>query len=202
MLAECSHIQFYSGSNQWIADVDNLQNYLDIVVKKELSLTEYSTLDRTIDRIGTSNNLKNSIAGLRNSNMRPVNTAAGAPYNANLNYVEPTYFNVGPVGDGAGAGNITYNVQVPLKMIRNTAFSVNKNMYFGQTTYLKMYFGSISKIAYQSDAGTGPNGGVKAAYAGAATITNLQLMLAVESNQDLVNDIKTKVSTTSICASI
>src|SRR4051812_44588533 len=34
-LREISHIQFYSGNSMWIADIDNLQNYLDIVLKKE-----------------------------------------------------------------------------------------------------------------------------------------------------------------------
>ena len=29
-LKEISHIQFYTGSNMWIVDFDNLQNYLDI----------------------------------------------------------------------------------------------------------------------------------------------------------------------------
>ncbi|HRP37573.1 MAG TPA: hypothetical protein PLS50_07235, partial [Candidatus Dojkabacteria bacterium] len=164
MLSEISHIQFYSGSNQWIADVDNLQNYLDIVVKKETSLRDYSSLDLTIDRIGLSNSLKNSLAGLRNSNMTPANFNAGAAYSANLNYVEPTYFNRGAVGNGAVAGLVTYNVQVPLKMIRNTVFSVNKNLYFGQTTYLKMYFGSINKVAFQSDSAAGPSAGTKALY--------------------------------------
>ena len=34
-LREISHIQFYTGSNMWIADIDNLQNYLDILIKKK-----------------------------------------------------------------------------------------------------------------------------------------------------------------------
>ena len=33
-LREISHLQFYSGSNSWICDIDNLQNYLDILIKK------------------------------------------------------------------------------------------------------------------------------------------------------------------------
>jgi len=129
MLSEISHIQFYSGSNQWIADVDNLQNYLDIVIKKELSLRDFSSLDLTLDGIGLSNNLKNNLSSLRNSNMTPANVNAGAAYNANLAYIEPSYFNRGAVGDGAVAGLVAYNVQVPLKIIRNTVFSVTNNIF-------------------------------------------------------------------------
>jgi len=61
-----------------------------------------------------------------------------------------------------------------------------------------MYFGSINKVAYRSDSAAGPNGGTKNLYTGTAAITNLQLMLAVESNQDLVNDIKAKVSSSGL----
>lgn len=59
-----------------------------------------------------------------------------------------------------------------------------------------MYFGNIQKVAYQSDSAAGPSAGVKAAYNGAATISNLQLMLAVESNVALQESIKNKVTTT------
>ena len=37
-LREISHIQFYAGSNMYIADIDNLQNYLDILIKKETEI--------------------------------------------------------------------------------------------------------------------------------------------------------------------
>src|SRR5690606_28526598 len=40
-LKEVSHIQFFPGSSgQWI-DLDNLQNYLDILLKKELEADEF-----------------------------------------------------------------------------------------------------------------------------------------------------------------
>ena len=67
---------------------------------------------------------------------------------------------------------------------------MDKNLYFGQTTYLKLYFGPLSKIAYSSTSNVNPSAGVKLPYApnaGNATVTisgTLQLMLAIESNQE------------------
>ena len=173
MLAEISHIQFYSGSNQWIADVDNLQNYMDIVVKKETSLDEFSTFDKTIDQVGLSNEEKKNVVSSRNSNMSNANVPNGAASNASLNYVEPSYFGVGAQGAGGVVGQIEYTVQVPLKRIKNTIFSVDKSFYFGQTTYLKLYFGSINKVCYSSSANDEPNNGVKNLYAGAALTVNV-----------------------------
>ena len=46
-LKEISHIQFYTGSNMWIVDLDNLQNYLDIVLKKELEADNWLSYDYT-----------------------------------------------------------------------------------------------------------------------------------------------------------
>ena len=43
-LREISHIQFYAGNSMWIVDVDNLQNYLDVILKKELCDEEWQTI--------------------------------------------------------------------------------------------------------------------------------------------------------------
>ena len=178
-LSEVSHIQFYAGSNMWICDVDNLQNYLDIVLKKELEMEEYQSIS-SLTGIYCNNSLVNTVPALRNSNTGTTNVANGVSSPSAINYTEPAYFTV----TAANTAN-TYYVQFPLRLIKNTAFSIDKNLYFGQTTYLKMYFGPISKVCYGSTSDQNPSGGAKTAYTAAATISNLSLMLAVETNQDL-----------------
>ena len=192
--AEIAHIQLYGGSGQFIADLDNVQNYVDIVAKKELSFDEFKALDGTINRLGLSDAVKANMAASRNSNMTAANANNGVAYDASLNYLEPAYFTAGGVSNGAGGGNVTYNVQLKLGLLKNTIFSVDKSFYFGQTIYLKIFFGPLSKVAYQSDTGASINGGIKADYTGAATITNLQLMLAVEHNENIKADIMNKVN--------
>jgi len=188
-LKEISHIQFYSGSNMWIADIDNLQNYLDILIKKELEQDEFLSLD-PLTGIYANNSAVDVVPALRNTTVSTTATVAnGAANPSSKNYSEPSYFTV-----SANATAVTYNIQFPLRLIKNSVFSIDKNLYFGQTTYLKVYFGPLSKICYNSDSNANPSAGNKTVYAGAATISNFQLMLAVETNQNLRTMIMDKVS--------
>lgn len=203
-LKEISHIQWYSGSNMWIVDCDNLQNYLDIVLKKELSQDDFLSLDPMVG-IFPSNSTVNVVPALRNANATVVNTPNLQNNQSNVNYTEPAYFQVGAINSP-----VSYVVQFPLRLIKNTAFSIDKSVFFGQTTYLKVYFGPTSKICYLSDSNAGPSMGAKLTYtpgAGNATIggatapilpIQFQLMLAVETNQDLRTMTMNKVATSGI----
>ena len=42
-----SHIQFYTSNQQWVVDLDQVQNYLDIVIKRELEATDFQSLETT-----------------------------------------------------------------------------------------------------------------------------------------------------------
>ena len=66
-LREISHIQFYASNGQWIVDLDQVQNYLDIILKKELSEQEFLSLD-PMNGVSQSNTVVNAIPALRNSN--------------------------------------------------------------------------------------------------------------------------------------
>lgn len=192
-MREISHIQFYSGSNMWIADIDNLQNYCDILIKKELAREDFLSLD-PLTGVSASNSVINVVPSLRSSNKNTTATVADGPANpSSVNYTEPSYYTVSD-----NVGNVTYNIQFPLRLIKNSIFSIDKNLYFGQTTYLKVYFGPLTKICYNSDSNANPSAGNKTVYNGAAYISNYQLMLAVETNQDLRNMIINKVSTTGL----
>jgi len=213
-LKEISHIQWYAGSNMYIADIDNLQNYLDIVMKKEIEAEEFMALSE-LTGVSISNSLVTMIPSLRNSNTTTTNTPGLATNPSSVNYNEPGYFNVGALGQP-----VSYTVQFPLRYIKNSAFSVDKNMYFAQTTYLKVYFGPISKICYTSDSNDNPSAGAKLSYvpsAGNATIggpitvavppyntqpIQLQLLLAVESNEDLKTIIMNQVTSSGLSYSI
>ena len=133
------------------------------------------------------------IPAFRNSTVADVNTPGGLANNSSVSFDEPAYLTAGAVN-----AIVTYKIMFPLRLIKNTAFSIDKNLYFGQTTYFKVYFGPLSKTCYVSDSAVSPSIGTKTAYAGAATITNLQLMLAVETNQDLRTKIINEVSTSGL----
>src|SRR5690606_21555170 len=101
---------------------------------------------------------------------------------------------------------LSYTVQFPLRLIKNTAFSIDKSLYFAQTTYLKVYFSPLSKFCYASTQNNNPSAEAKSTYqpaagnavigpmTGAANNISFQLMLAVETNQDLRTMIINKVT--------
>ena len=61
-----AHIQHYCASNQWIVDLDNAQNYLKVVYKKETALQDFLSNDE-LTGIYASNSLNNVIPALRNT---------------------------------------------------------------------------------------------------------------------------------------
>ncbi len=213
-LREISHIQWYAGSNMFIVDIDNLQNYLDITMKKEMDAEEFRDLSE-LSGASVNNSVVNVIPALRNSNVAVANVANLGANPSSVNYNEPGYFDVSALN-----GPVAYTVQFPLRLIKNSAFSMDKNVYLGQTTYLKVYFGPMSKIAYMSTSNANPSAGTKLSYvplagAGLPTIggpitipvnnivpINFQLMLAVETNQDLrtviINEVTTQGQTYNI----
>jgi hypothetical protein len=144
-LREISHIQWYAGNSMYIVDIDQLQNYIDITIKRETDRDEFLSLDPVLNGVGPSNSVVNVIPALRNANNTVGNTQ---PYPANpssVNYTEPGYFEV----SGLNAP-VTYKVSFPLHLIKNSFFSCKKEVYCSQTTYLKLYFGPLSKICYTS----------------------------------------------------
>lgn len=173
-------LQHYCNTNQYQVNIDNVNKYMK-AIKKEMSLSEFLTMDPT-NGIYPSNTLANAVPALRHS------ASIGAdPAPSFSNYIESAYFKVGALGT---AVNINYCV--PLKIFKNSQLSVDKNIYYGITSYLRIYWDVINRICYQSDSNASPSAGTKADYTGAATITNLQLMLAMESNTKLIEEEKAR----------
>jgi len=177
-----SHIQHYAQGNQLIVDVDNLQNYMKIVLPKEMSLREFLTLDPQ-NRFYPNNSLVNVVPALRYS------ATAGTPAPSSVNYTEPAQLQVGGLNS-----DVTIQCMLPLKHIRNTAFAIDKNFYYGQNSYLKLFFGPLSKVGYMSASNADPNLGTPTSITSTAVINNLCLFLAVESNTDMRQAIMDKVA--------
>jgi hypothetical protein len=180
-LCEISHIQLYESNNQWLCDLDNLQNYLKYTIKRDTSIQEYLTFD-PLNSFQVSNSLVNQVPALRHG---VANTGLAPTNPSNLNYIEPAYFSVQAIN-----APLSYQVQFPLRFIKNSIFAIDKNLYAGQLMYLRSFFGPITKIAYATQSNANPSSGFPSppgntsqTYAGVATISNLQLMLAIETNE-------------------
>ncbi len=169
-----SHIQFYGAQGVFLVDLDNLQNYMKIVMKKEVGLNEFKTND-PMNLFYQSNTVKNAVPALRAGN-------SGTPNPSSLNYSEPAYFSVGTL-----SGDVVLNCILPLRFLKNTLFAMDKDLYFGTLMYMKLFFGPLSQVCYQSTSNASPNDGTPANYSAdvqaspnVPTITNLSLYLAIE----------------------
>ena len=184
-ISEISHIQLYGGTNQWICDLDTVGNYYKICGKSETSQAEFQSNDFR-NRLYPSNSLNNTIPALR------VLGGSAVAQPSLRNYVEPSYFQRGESG-----AEVRYQVDISLRQLKNTILAMDKNFYFNQIIYMKIFFGPLTKIAYQSTAADNPGNGAPANYVTADTlgprIENLQLMLAVETNPDERSHVMSKV---------
>jgi hypothetical protein len=181
VIAPLGHLQHYCQTNQYIVDIDNANKYLK-AIKKDIPLKELMTLD-PINGISTSNTLANVVPALRHSGSIGV---GGIPAPSFNNYTESSYFQCGALNTA-----VTLNFVVPLNLYKNTFLAFDKDVYYGITSYFRIYWDVISRICYTSTSNAGPSAGVLSQYnLNTASITNLQLMLAIENNTKLVEEVK------------
>ncbi len=178
VLAPLVHLQKYANTNDYIVDLDNANKYMK-ATKCEFDLEDYRTLD-PINSLYPNNSLTNVVPAVRHSGS--INATPAPSQQA---YTESAYFKPYPLNTA-----VTRNYIIPLRFYKNTAFAVNKDVYYGVTSYLKIYFDVISKICYQSTSNASPSAGTPEAYTGTATITNLQLLLAQESSNQVAEQVK------------
>lgn len=184
-LKEISQIEFVgTATSAPIVDIKNFQNYVDLILKKELEREEFLTLD-PMTGISASNSLVNMIPALRNANTTVVNTPGLATYPSSINYTEPAYYSVTPT-----AAALQYKVMFRMGLLKNTFFSVNKDFYYGQIMYLRLTFGPLAKVCYTSDSNNNPSAGAKLSFPTAGVIENLKLMIAVETNKSIADKVK------------
>jgi hypothetical protein len=161
-----------------LADVNNAQNYIRIVRKKETPFADYECFDSS-DRLYKCNKLQavGTIAGLR-----PDNTAG------TVAYVEPNYLVVG------GSATATPLIQVCFNMgaIKNCLLSYNKDIYFPEVLILRIVWGSNTKVGFSATAAnTAPTAGIP--FIGNVNISNLALYLAIETDKNITSALIGKV---------
>jgi hypothetical protein len=163
------HIQHYCNNNQWIVDLDNANNYL-CAIKGEMSQEDLQSLDAT-NGLRISNSLRNAVPALRtNASIGGIGIAP-----SDRSFTEQSYFAVGGLG-----ADVIINYNIPLRLYKNSFLSVDKDIYHGITSYLRIYWESLSKIAYTSDIPSNPSHSSNAIYPSnnGAVIQNFVIMLA------------------------
>jgi hypothetical protein len=113
----------------------------------------------------------------------------GEPSSVDVSFKEAKYF----AGGGNNTATPVLNIKLPLGMIYNTILSLNKDLYFGEVLYLRIVWAPSTKIFYFGDDALSPGGGTLGAAAVNCEITNLQLYLAIEQNQQIKNQLMSQV---------
>ena len=82
---------------------------------------------------------------------------------------------------------------LPLKYLKNTIFSVNKDIYFGEIILLRIVLGTSQKVVFTNTDATNLHTNA-AAITNSIGISDLALYLAVEKNAEITNQLRTQVA--------
>lgn len=178
-------IQLYTKAGVMLCDIsNNLHNYTKVVWKAEIKRSEYENFDLYETASAGSGRM------LRKSNALIDDTAAGKftkrpnGSNASVNYLEHKYL---LASTAANSATPTINVSLPLKMIQNTIFELDKTLYFNEVITLRLIFAPVAKYLFCStNSGTDPTA-TPAASTLPANVSGVNLYLAMERNPDMAN---------------
>lgn len=177
---ELSQIELYSRSGQFLCRVEDCHNYLRVIRPKETSLQEF-----------LSNDVKECLAPcdrLANVNYLPV-ASQGAVTNASRDYLEQLYLQV----SGSDTAQTLYR-QCKLGFLLNTIFSLDKTLLFPEVLVLRVIYNS-TKLGWFGTSNTNPVAGAAALVTtqGDITVTDLQLLLAIDQSQEVANSLAEKI---------
>jgi len=189
-LTPIRYMQLYTANSVYLADLSEVANMTKVLWKVEIPFDEYITYDRFFNNTGNGRYLRAS-----NSIANSTSSTALAPYArryngtaADVNYLEPKYLEPGTIA----ANEPIFNITIPLGMMKDTIFELDKDLYLGEVLYLKLIWNSSTRIAFNSTDITDPTAG-RAILGANINISNLALYLAMEKNPEINNEIRAKV---------
>jgi hypothetical protein len=171
-----SQVQLFTRGGQYICDINNFQNYIELTRPIKTPLREFDTNSRE-DRFYPMNAV--AAAG--------VDRPEGALMLNKKSYRETKYLSV-----GADAKASTYQVNFNMGAIADSIFSVNKDIYFPEIIMLRILWGPGKKNAFFTPSATDATTNA-VVLAADTTVSNLTLHLAVEKNPQICAEIIQKV---------
>lgn len=193
-LSFLSGIQLYTRSGVMICDIsNNLQYYLKVAWKSDVKLSEYENFDLHSNASGSGRMLRKSNGAATgtspNCTKRPVSFNITSTTSEKVPYLENQYIQA-----GAGITDTTpvINVALPLSMIKNTIFEMDKTLYFNEVVLCRLIFGQASKFLFNGTSSSVPLTDAATATA-AASVSNLNLYIAMERNPELGNVLRSEI---------
>lgn len=177
-------LSVYDEFGTYLARIENLQNYIKTVGKKSMTLTNMLTREGEVQPIYPCNEAAAE-------NKRPQFAANSGNQESKVSFLESKYIEGRTV---AANGTVTYHVRMLLSDIIDAGvLPLKRDIPLTKKMMMNITFGNAIKAAYTSTAVDDP-------FAGAADITteikvnDLRLMLAIETNKDVVSTVMTKVA--------
>ena len=171
---------FGSAGGMDLCNLNFVNRYTKVVRKMKTSFTDFMSKDNTAQLYPC-----NTVAG--NGNPTVANPIAATGGGSITNYTEPRYILAGPSN-----GTSTHTRLFNLRGIRDTIFSVDKDLYIPTDMYVRFTAGVGNQMVFTSAQNTDPVNG-QAAITQNITIQNTFLYLAVETNQLIVDSVMAKV---------
>lgn len=171
-----SSIYLLTRTGIYICQLEFANQVIGVMNDKEMSVSELMQLDTATAPFSCSqltgpNNLRPTVTGFSTS---PVN-------NTEVLYMTSSAL-------GAALGNIE---RIPLRLIKNTIFALNRNLLFGEVINLRLLAGPGSNITYTC---TGlPNTGVLT-QTNNLFIQNIQLLLAYEQDAQIISTLREQLN--------
>ena len=170
---EIQQMQLYTRNGQYLMDLNNFQNYLQLSRKLQTPFESFQSYDQ-VDGL-----YKIDLAAA--AGQRFDNTAN------NVNYLEPTYLAVSAV-----AATLQRHCMLKLSYLNNTIASMNKDLVFPEVLVLRIVWNG-NKVGYKGTSPIDPTAGV-VALTGNITLENIALFLAVEQNQQIIDSLREKIN--------
>ncbi len=187
-------IQLYTRQGVMLCDIsNNLQNYTKVVWKADVRRDEYENFDLVATSSGAGRMLRKSNGAASSTpatcTLRPTKSDANSTAE-NVPYLENQYVQPGAITTATPI----INVSIPLSMIKNTIFEIDKTLYFDQVVLCRLIFGANSKCVYVNHSATDPSDTTGLAIApGAVSVSNMYLYLAQERNPELANVLRAEI---------
>ena len=194
-----------------LLDISQFQMFTKVIFQAAISIKEYYNQDLGYDA-SLPNQYTGVVSFLRKNNspfaaaannvvlttpgsfaIRPIDGSNPVVY-----YNEQSYCEIGQIGAAGppivpGNGPV-FNCSIPMGLIKESILEVDKDLFFNDVLQIRFVWGSINRVGWQGTSNTNPVTGA-IAMADPANITNLNLYLAVEQNEDIANEVKKTVMT-------
>jgi len=182
-------IQFYNRTGTLLCDLQQPQNYTKVIWKTDIPFDQYRNYDTysggVLGSSGSGRFLKpsNGLISSVTAGSVAIRPVGG---NASLNYLENSYLEVGTTTNSP-----SIDISLPLSMIKNSIFDIDKDLYFNEIMILRLVWGAAAKVGFTSASASDPTSSPVSYIA--CDVQNVYLFLATERNQEIVDELKEEV---------